>query len=118
VVLAEPEPVVDRHKTAMTLYDLSKPVKSLLEYGMLKASDVFFDYGCGQGSDVRGLQRLGHTANGWDPVHQPEGKKWEADVVNIGYVLNVIEDPAERLRPTRRPTTSTCGQWSDALCCR
>lgn len=89
--------VVDRHKTALTRYDLSKPVKSLLEYGMLKSSATFFDYGCGQGSDVRGLQSLGHNADGWDPVHRPEGHKREADIVNFGYVLNVIEDPAERL---------------------
>lgn len=96
-VTTEPEPVIERHKTAMTRYDLSKPVKTLLEYGMLKAGDVFFDYGCGQGSDVRGLQGLGHAAEGWDPVHKPEVKKREADVVNMGYVLNVIENPAERL---------------------
>jgi len=89
--------VVDRHKTALTRYELSKPVKSLLEYGMLKSSTTFFDYGCGQGSDVRGLQALGHAAEGWDPVHRPEVTKREADIVNMGYVLNVIEDPAERL---------------------
>lgn len=89
--------VVDRHKTAMTRYDLSKPVKTLLEYGMLKSGTTFFDYGCGQGSDVRGLRALGHQAGGWDPVHQPAVAKHEADVVNLGYVLNVIEDPAERL---------------------
>ena len=35
------EPVVERHKTAMTRYDLSKPVKMLLEYGMLKADVTF-----------------------------------------------------------------------------
>ena len=92
-----PELVVDRHKTALTRYDLSKPVKTLLEYGMLKAGVTFFDYGCGQGSDVRGLQALGHAAEGWDPVHRPDIKKREADIVNMGYVLNVIEDPAERL---------------------
>jgi hypothetical protein len=89
--------VIERHKTAMTRYDLSKPVKTLLEYGMLKAEATFFDYGCGQGSDVRGLQALGYKAEGWDPVHRPEVTKREADIVNIGYVLNVIEDPAERL---------------------
>jgi hypothetical protein len=89
--------VVDRHKTALTRYELSKPVKSLLEYGLLSAATTFFDYGCGQGSDVRGLRGLGHDAEGWDPVHRPDGRKREADVVNLGYVLNVIEDPAERL---------------------
>lgn len=92
-----PEPVIERHKTALTRYDLSKPVKTLLEYGLLKTGTTFFDYGCGQGSDVRGLQALGHAAEGWDPVHRPEVPKHEADIVNLGYVLNVIEDPAERL---------------------
>lgn len=94
---AEKVVVIERHKTAMTRYDLSKPVKTLLEYGMLKPEATFFDYGCGQGSDVRGLQALGHAAEGWDPVHRPEVTKREADIVNMGYVLNVIEDPAERL---------------------
>lgn len=88
---------VERHKTAMTRYELSKPVKTLLEYGMLGQEATFFDYGCGQGSDVRGLRALGYAANGWDPVHRPDELKREADIVNLGYVLNVIEDPVERL---------------------
>jgi hypothetical protein len=92
-----PAAAIERHKTAMTRYDLSKPVKTLLEYGMLKAGTTLFDYGCGQRSDVRGLTSLGHQAEGWDPVHRPEIAKREADVVNLGYVLNVIEDPAERV---------------------
>ncbi|MBE0540121.1 MAG: DNA phosphorothioation-associated putative methyltransferase [Verrucomicrobia bacterium] len=93
----ECEPVVDRHKTALMRYDLSKPVKTLLEYGLLKLNTTFFDYGCGQGSDMRGLQALGHQAEGWDPAHRADGQKRGADIVNLGYVLNVIEDPAERL---------------------
>lgn len=88
---------VERHKTAMTRYDLSKPVKTLLEYGLLKAGSTFFDYGCGQGADVNGLHSLGYQADGWDPVHRPDAGKREADVVNLGYVVNVIEDPAERV---------------------
>jgi hypothetical protein len=88
---------IERHKTAMTRYELSKPVKTLLEYGVLKHGMTFFDYGCGQGSDVRGLQGLGYVADGWDPVFRAEAEKTEADVVNLGYVVNVIEDPAERL---------------------
>lgn len=90
-------PKVERHKTALTRYDLSKPVKSLLEYGMLTPSTSFFDYGCGQGSDLAGLRSLGYAAEGWDPVFRPETPKGQADIVNLGYVLNVIEDPAERL---------------------
>jgi hypothetical protein len=88
---------VARHKTALTRYELSRPVKTLLEYGMLKPDTTFFDYGCGQGSDVRGLRSLGHQAEGWDPAHRSDVPKHDADIVNLGYVLNVIEDPAERL---------------------
>ena len=29
-------------------------------------------------------------------MHAPSGNRRAADVVNLGYVLNVIEDPAER----------------------
>lgn len=52
-------PFVQRHRTAMTRYDLSKPVKTLLEYGLLETGNTFFDYGCGQGADMRGLCGLG-----------------------------------------------------------
>jgi hypothetical protein len=90
-------PEIHRYKTALTRYDLSKPIKTLLEYGMVRPGTIVFDYGCGQGSDVRGLKALGYQAEGWDPVHRPAIAKREADVVNLGYVLNVIEDPAERV---------------------
>jgi DNA phosphorothioation-associated putative methyltransferase len=30
-------------------------------------------------------------------VHRADGPKREADIVNLGYVLNVIENPAERV---------------------
>jgi DNA phosphorothioation-associated putative methyltransferase len=90
-------PAVQRHKTAIARYQLSKPVKTLLEYGQLPLGSSLLDYGCGLGADVRGLRELGFSAEGWDPVHAPSGVRREADVVNLGYVLNVIEDPAERL---------------------
>jgi len=35
---------VERHKTALTRYELSKPVKSPLEYGVLKPGTTFFLY--------------------------------------------------------------------------
>jgi DNA phosphorothioation-associated putative methyltransferase len=88
---------IARHKTAITRYDLSKPTKSLLKHGLLKKDHSFFDYGCGLGTDIKALSALGYTAGGWDPVHRPERHKEPADIVNLGYVLNVIEDPAERV---------------------
>jgi len=40
---------------------------------------------------------LGYEAAGWDLVFQPNTPRTAAEVVNLGYVLNVIEDPAERV---------------------
>lgn len=92
---------IDRHRTAIKRYDLSKPVKQLLERGLLKKTDSFFDYGCGHGMDLEALQTLGYHADGWDPAFRPAAAKTAATVVNLGYVLNVIEDPAERVAALR-----------------
>lgn len=92
-----PAPRIHRHKTALVRREISKPVKTLLELGQLRRGESFFDYGCGHGGDVEAITKLGHTSNGWDPVHAPDSPKQPADVVNLGFVLNVIEDPAERV---------------------
>ena len=39
---------------------------------------------------------MGVNCTGWDPVHCPAPPTTPADVVNLGYVVNVVEDPAER----------------------
>ena len=39
---------------------------------------------------------MGIPCDGWDPVYRPYSTKAAAPVINLGYVLNVIEDPAER----------------------
>jgi DNA phosphorothioation-associated putative methyltransferase len=54
------------------------------------------DYGCGRGSDVRLLRDRGLDCVGWDPTHAPDGARRSSDVVNLGYVVNVIEDLSER----------------------
>ncbi len=92
---------VVRHRTAIKRYDLSRPVKKLLEHGLLRKSDTLFDYGCGHGMDIEALCHLGYLASGWDPAFRPNAPKSPADVVNLGYVLNVIEDPAERIEALR-----------------
>jgi DNA phosphorothioation-associated putative methyltransferase len=94
---APPKKKIHRHKTALVRREISKPVKTLLELGQLRRGESFFDYGCGHGGDVLAIEKLGHPSSGWDPVHAPDGPKQTADVVNLGFVLNVIEDPAERV---------------------
>jgi hypothetical protein len=93
----ETTPDVARHRTAIKRYDLSKPVKTLLERGLLRKQDTFFDFGCGHGMDVEALGNLGYRASGWDPAFRPAAEKQKATVVNLGYVLNVIEEPQERI---------------------
>lgn len=74
---------------------LSRPVQQAIDDRLLEGSE-FFDYGCGRGDDVRLLGELGIKATGWDPAHDPDAPIQPADVVNLGYVVNVIEDVEER----------------------
>lgn len=88
---------VQRHLTALTRSSLSAPVQLLFRHGLLSPGSTVFDYGCGRGGDVTGLAANGLAAHGWDPHFAPDQPIFEADVVNLGFVVNVIEDPAERV---------------------
>lgn len=89
---------VQRHKTAIKRSELSRPLQLGLEHGLVTERTSVFDYGCGRGDDIRCLHEKGVTAEGWDPLYHPEAIRTSADVVNLGYVVNVIEDPRERVR--------------------
>ena len=86
-----------RHLTALVRYGFSAPVQTLARYGFLDGRYTIFDYGCGRGDDVRGLVENGLTAAGWDPYYAPDNPIHPADIVNLGFVINVIEDFDERL---------------------
>jgi DNA phosphorothioation-associated putative methyltransferase len=88
---------VVRHRTAIVRRDLSQPMQLMMRFGVVGTDRTVFDYGCGQGEDVAALASEGFSAFGWDPHHAPEGPRGPADVVNLGFVLNVIEDPRERI---------------------
>ena len=88
---------VHRHLTALSRNNLSAPVQMLLRHGLLPEGGSFFDYGCGRGGDVATLVAGGFTSQGWDPHYAPDNTLVEADAVNLGFVVNVIEDPAERV---------------------
>ena len=87
---------IQRHRTAIRRSELSKPIRLALEARLVNPDVRVLDYGCGKGDDVRQLQAMGISVDGWDPVHRPRGRLTPADIVNLGYVVNVIEDPAER----------------------
>jgi DNA phosphorothioation-associated putative methyltransferase len=88
--------LVDRGRTAMHRTELSRPLSLALSDAVIDSTDTVFDYGCGRGSDISRLRELGFDATGWDPVHAPANPKRPASVVNLGYVVNVIESSTER----------------------
>lgn len=92
----EAGPGIARHKTALKRTELSRPMRLALSDGLISPSTSVLDYGCGRGGDIQRLREQGIPCDGWDPVHRPEGPRIPADVVNLGYVANVIEDAGER----------------------
>lgn len=88
----------NRSKTAIKRYSFSRPVTFLLENDLLNLETSFFDYGCGKGDDVRLLKKQGFKCSGWDPGSFKDQKKVKADIVNVGYVINVIPDLNERIK--------------------
>ncbi|WP_281647956.1 DNA phosphorothioation-associated putative methyltransferase [Parendozoicomonas sp. Alg238-R29] len=96
---------VDRHRTALSRDAMSVPMKTLAKNGYLEGQFSVFDYGCGHGDDLAELQAHGIHAAGWDPAWRPDGEKTEGDLVNLGYVINVIEGLPERVEAVQ-------GAWS------
>ena len=87
---------IKRHKAAIIRREISRPVRLAIEAEILTEKTTFFDYGCGHGEDIKFLRDRGYTSSGWDPYYQPDQPCVSADIVNLGYIINVIEDTQER----------------------
>jgi DNA phosphorothioation-associated putative methyltransferase len=90
--------LTDRHKTAIGRSSLSMPARQALLDGVLRPEWTTLDFGSGRGSDAARLQHLGIEAIGWDPHGGAARPDLPRDTVTLTYVINVIEDPAERRR--------------------
>jgi len=95
--LQETNSAVARHLTALSRSNLSAPMQCLARHGFLDGELSVFDYGCGKGDDIRNLTVNNINVSGWDPHYAPDNPKQMADIVNLGFVINVIEDYQERL---------------------
>ena len=84
-------------RTAIRRTGLSRPVALALTDGLIRRERTFFDYGCGRWDDLLGLHKMEIPVSGWDPAFFPDEERSPADIVNLGYVVNVIEDPGERI---------------------
>ncbi len=93
---------IERHRSALVRGDLSRPLQLAIGDGLLRIQTSVMDYGCGRGGDVARLREAGFDCSGWDPVHAPDGDRRQASVVNLGYVVNVIEDVSERREVVKR----------------
>ena len=88
---------IERHRAAIYRTDLSRPIRLAVVFEIINTKTTFFDYGCGHGADVKKLAAMNVKSAGWDPYYNSDAPLKSADVVNLGYVLNVIEDTEERL---------------------
>lgn len=92
-----------RHKTAIKRDRFSLPIRTAISRGLLKKNFDVLDYGCGHGDDVKLLINNGFKALGWDPHYSPSlPTQTTYDFVNLGFVLNVIEDPDERAQTLQK----------------
>jgi DNA phosphorothioation-associated putative methyltransferase len=88
---------IARHLTALSRCNLSAPMQCLARHGFLDGAFSVFDYGCGKGDDIRNLTANSIPVSGWDPHYAADQPKQAADIVNLGFVINVIESYQERL---------------------
>lgn len=103
---------IPRHRTAIQRRRLSRPTQLLIDDGLLRPDIPFFDYGCGHGEDVEILSRQGFCVTGWDPHFRPESARNPASIVNLGYVLNIVENPEERTA-----TLAQAWEYAEDLLC-
>lgn len=87
---------VARERTAIARGDLSMPLRLGLRDNVVRSTTSVLDYGCGRGQDVARLSAMGFRVDGWDPYFAPDVPLVAHDVVLLSYVLNVIDDAAER----------------------
>jgi len=99
--MSDAEVGIQRERTAIFRDRLSTPMQMLLKHEFLDGEYSVFDYGCGRGDDLRALESQGIAACGWDPHYAPTNPRVSAGIVNLGFVINVIEKTAERAEALR-----------------
>jgi DNA phosphorothioation-associated putative methyltransferase len=87
----------------MARSSMSAPIARAIADGEIKAGMSLLDLGCGRGGDVARLCDLGVSATGYDPHWRPdEAALVPCEIVSLLYVLNVVEDVAERAALLKR----------------
>ncbi len=104
MICAETRPWLDwttwqtpRWLTAIARTSLSQPARLAVEAGVITTQSTVLDYGCGRGQDVERLTQRGIRATGFDAYFAVDTPLAIVDVVQLAFVLNVIESEPERL---------------------
>lgn len=93
---------IERHRTALSRDKLSVPLFLIAQRGYLNGEYSILDYGCGRGDDLRELEEHNIDCMGWDPAHRPDTDIEPCDIVNLGFVINVIEEKSERIETLQK----------------
>lgn len=99
-LFGNPIQMVQRQKTAMSIKTASVPTREAFSQNFL--TETVFDWGCGKGRDTNFLSANGLKVISYDKFLKPSPKPNEIDFSEIksiicNYVLNVIENPIERI---------------------
>jgi DNA phosphorothioation-associated putative methyltransferase len=83
---------------------LAKLLVGMIEDKELNKPELILDWGCGRGDDIRYYKEHGLAALGWDPHYESvimASKGTKFDIVTCAYVLNVIDNPEDRVDTLR-----------------
>lgn len=76
------------HLTAKERDKISFPTHWLMENHLLKGE--ILDFGCGFGTDVKGLNKLKYSIDGYDKYYHPNYPLKQYDTIFCHYVLNIL----------------------------
>lgn len=98
------------YQTAIARKSPSAPVKEIFKGLKYTPNILFLDYGCGRGMDWKFFSSLGATGIPYDK-HEPFGcpmpERNDFFHVYMGYVLNVIPSPEERIEALQTAALKT-----------
>ena len=90
---------INRKLTAIKRKNPSLPLQKIKDF--INEDDIILDYGCGYGIDVIAMKNITKEVYGYDKfVEQFSNEnvlKEDYNIITCFYVLNVIEEPDERL---------------------
>jgi len=77
---------------------LPRALALALAQGLITKKTQVLDWAPANNRNIRLLEKRGIRAKALDPEKKTRAKKTKSDVVHLGYVINAIQDPHERMK--------------------